>query len=259
MLAFDDGADILTFEIERGLTSTIVSVAGADFAPVFSPDAKTIAFGSSRIPATNAGAVNIAAGHLYTKTLGAVGDGELLFRSDSGKRPTDWSRDGGYVAYTSDNDVWALPMPQSPVRQPVRVTNTPFAESDAVFSPDTQWIAYQSNDSSVGQDVYVQSFPEPTRRYTVSVGGGSTPRWKPDGSELFYVSPDSHLMVVSITRGDGGLTIGRPVRLFQSRAFQGNTAYDVTADGRFLVSVPLSTPRPNSIGVVINWPATIKP
>lgn len=258
MLAFDDGADILTFEIERGLTSTVVSVAGADFAPVFSPDGSAIAFASSRVPATNAGAVNISAGHLYTKTLGAVGDGEILFRSDSGKRTTDWSRDGHYVAYTADNDVWALPMPQSPVQQPVRVTNTPFAESDAVFSPDTQWIAYQSN-SSAGQDVYVQSFPEPTQRQTVSVGGGSTPRWKHDGSELFYVSPDAQLMAVSITRSTGGLVIGRPVRLFQSRGFQGTPAYDVTADGRFLVSVPLSAPQSNALAVIVNWTDTVKP
>jgi Tol biopolymer transport system component len=258
MVAFDDGADILTREIERGLTSKVISTGGADFAPVFSPDGNAIAFASSRVPATNAGANNIIAGHLYTKTLGAAGDGEMLFQSNGGKRTTDWSRDGRYVAYTLDNDVWALPMPPSPDAKPVQVTKTPFAESAAVFSPDGQWIAYQANDSLTGQDVYVQSFPAGTRRQ-VSVRGGSTPRWKHDGSELFYVSRDSQLMSVSITRNASGLAISKPVQLFQLSALQRNADYDVTADDRFLVAVPLSAPRDDAIEVVVNWAATLRP
>jgi hypothetical protein len=63
----------------------------------------------------------------------------------------------------------------------------------------------------------------------------------------------------SITRSAGGLTIGRPVALFQSRALQGNPNYDVTKGDRFLVSVPLSAPQANSIAVIVNWTATMKP
>ncbi len=266
LVAFDQagaggqGTDILTLDIERdGQINKVVSLPGADFAPVFSPDGNRIAFGSSRVPATNAGTFNASAGHLYTKALGALGDGELLYSHDRGKTPTDWSRDGRYLAYIMDDDVWALPMPQSPGAQPVRVTNTPYAESQSVFSPDGGWIAYQSAEATAGQDVYVQSFPDGARRILVSVNGGSTPRWKRDGSELFYVSRDSQLMSVPITRSAGGLKFGTPVRLFQSRAFQGNPNYDVTGDDRFLVSVPMSAPQDNSIAVIVNWPATIKP
>jgi len=265
LVAFDrggaagQGTDILTLDIDRGgLISKVVSLAGADFSPVLSPEGDRIVFGSSREPATNAGAFNPSAGHLYTKTLATIGDGEILLRRGGGKTTTDWSRDGRYVAYTMDNDVWALPMTQSTGAEPVQVTNTPFAESAAVFSPIDRWIAYQSSDSTAGQDVYVQAFPNGIRRQ-VSVGGGSTPRWRHDGSELFYVSPDLELMAVPITRNGGGLTIGKPVRLFQSRAFQGNPGYDVTADDRFLVAVPLSAPQDNSVAVIVNWPATLKP
>ena len=258
LAAFDDGADILTVDVERGLTSKVVSAPGADFAPVFSPDASAIAFGSSRVPATNAAAFNITAGHLYTKTLGAPGDGEILFRSDGGKRTTDWSRDGRFIAFTLRNDVWTLPTPPSPEVQPVRVTDTPFAEGEAVFAPNGKWIAYQSNDSAAGQDVYVQAFPQGVRRSAVSVGGGTAPRWNRDGSELFYVSPDSQLMSVSVSRNGEALSIGRPVPLFQSRALRRTPEYDVTADGRFLVAVPLTEPQDNAIVVIVNFTATIK-
>jgi Tol biopolymer transport system component len=259
MIAFDDGADILALDIDRGLTSKVISRAGADFAPVFSPDGNTIAFASSREPATNAGIENTSAGHLYTKNLGSIGDGEIIFRSDRGKQPTDWSRDGRYLAYTSRNDVWALTMPPSADTQPIQVTNTSFAESEGVFSPDGRWLAYQSNDSPAGQDVYVQPFPGLGRRYTISVGGGSMPRWNNDGSEVFYVSPDFQLMSVSIVRTGTGLTIGRPVPLFGSRAFRDGAEYQVSADGRFLLSVPRSDQPDISIAVIVNWTATMKP
>ena len=257
-IVFDDGADILSFNVDRGLTGKIVSVRGADFAPVLSPDGNTVAFASSREPATNAGAGNITAGHLYTKGISGVGGGEILFRSDSGKRTTDWSRDGRYLAYTSRNDVWALPMPPSAGVQPVQVTKTSFAESEGVFSPDGKWIAYQSNDSTTGQDVYVQSFPDGTRSYVISVGGGSTPRWNDDGSELFYVSSDFQLMSVPIARARAELKIGRPAPLFRMRAFQGETDFQVTRDGRFLLNVPLTGQSSGSIGVIVNWTSTIK-
>lgn len=257
MVAFDTEADVLTIDVERGLVSTLVSLAGADFAPVFSPDGNTIAFASSRDPATSAGAFNISAGQLYTKAVAGIGNGELLFRSNQGKRTSDWSRDGRYLAYAASDDVWALPLPLASGTQPIQVTRTPFAESNGVFSPDGRWIAYQSTDSATGQDIYVQSFPDGSRRYAASVGGGSIPRWNNDGTELFYVSPDLQLMSVRITRSSSGLTIGRPVSLFTSRAFQRAPDYDVSGDGRFLLNIPNRDQQDISVAVIINWAATL--
>jgi Tol biopolymer transport system component len=259
LVAFDTNDDVLTLDIDRGLVSKTVSLAGADFAPVFSPDGNTIAFASSREPATNAGATNTSAGHLYTKAVAGVGDGAILFRSNRGKQPMDWSRDGRYLAYTSGNDIWALALPLAPNAEPIQITNTPFAESSAVFSPDGRWIAYQSTDSAAGRDVYVQSFPDGGRRYAVSVGGGSTPRWSNSGAELFYVSPDLQMMSVSFTHSDSRPTIGRPVPLFASRAFQREPDYDVAADGRFLLNIPSRDQQGMTVAVIVNWAATLNP
>jgi eukaryotic-like serine/threonine-protein kinase len=255
-VAFDRGLDILLLDIERGLTSNFVTRAGADFAAVFSADGSTIAFASSREPATNAGAANPNAGNLYVRAVGAVEEERVLLRTNAGKTPTDWSRDG-YLAYTSRNDVWALPA-VSGSAQPLQVTNTPFVESGGRFSPDGRWIAYQSNDSATGQDVYIQSFPDGRRRYPVSAGGGAVPRWSKDGKELFYVAPDLTLMAVTLKPVGSDLEFGKPVRLFQSRAFQGNREYDVSTDGRFLLNDPFNERTDTSIAVIVNWAAGLK-
>ena len=127
-----------------------------------------------------------------------------------------------------------------------------------MFSPDGHWIAYQSNDSAAAQDVYVQSFPDGKKKYPGSVGGGSTPRWSSDGDELFYVSPNGRLMSVSIGRSGDGLEIGKPVELFESRAFQREPDYDVAGKDRFLLKVPLGEADEGSVAVIANWATTMK-
>ena len=51
---------------------------------------------------------------------------------------------------------------------------------------------------------------------------------------------DLAMMVGACSNGVGTeIEIGNPIRLFQSRAFQGNRGYDVATDGRFLLNVPV--------------------
>jgi Tol biopolymer transport system component len=255
--AFDRELDILLFDIERNATSSFVTRPGADVAPVFSADSNRIAFASGREPARNAGANNPGAGNLFERAVGTADD-NLLRKDDAGKTPLDWSRDG-HLLYTSLNDLWALPPPSAGgAKDPVRITKTPFIENSARFSPDGRWIAYHSNDSAAGQDVYVQSFPDGGRRRTVSVNGGTVPRWSRDGKELFYVAPDSAMMAVSISAAGPDLQIGKPVRLFQSRALQGNVNYDVARDRRFLLNVPVEDYPGNSLAVLVNWTSRLK-
>jgi serine/threonine protein kinase/Tol biopolymer transport system component len=256
VVAFTRALEILLFDLQRDLITRFVTHPAADFAPVFSPDGRTIAFASSREPATNAASTNINAGHLYVRSLGVVEEETVVFKSDSGKTPTDWSRDG-YLAYTSENDIWALRLPVADGATPLQVTDTTFLESGARFSPDGRWIAYQSTDSATGLDVYIRSFPDGRRRYPVSAGGGSLPRWGADGRVLFYVGPDRTLMSVNVTRAGDELDVGRPVRLFQSPAFHANGEYEVASDGRFLLNVPLDDPTDTHIAVVLNWAAGI--
>ena len=108
-----------------------------------------------------------------------------LWTSDVPVYPSDWSRDGQYLAYTesrtdTSNDIWLLPMTGE--RKPMPLLRSPFTEFHAQFSPDGRWLAFTSNESG-RDDVYVQSLFDAGTRRLVSSGGGGYPRWGPDGRE----------------------------------------------------------------------------
>ena len=136
----------------------------------------------------------------------------MLFKTDAGKTPTDWSP-SGYLAYTSRNDVWALSLPLSGNSEPLQVTNTSFHESDARISPNGRWIAYQSNESaSEGQQTCTSSLSRSRdsdsrcpREAASSRAGART-----DGALL--PPPDLTLMSVSIESVDARLRLCPPVR-----------------------------------------------
>ena len=88
------------------------------------------------------------------------------------------------------------------------------------------------------------------------------PRWRRDGSELFYLAPNQTLMVVPVTSKSGYFEHGRATPLFRTRLQTSGSQigglgafYDVTPDGkRFLINGPPADPGP-PITVVLNWTA----
>jgi eukaryotic-like serine/threonine-protein kinase len=164
--------------------------------------------------------------------------------------PQDWSGDGRHILYAvqtpTDLNLRALPL--SGERTPFDVARTTFAEINARFSPDSRWVAYQSNET--GQfEIYAQPFPSPGPKVQVSVGNGTMPRWRRDGSELFYLAPDKRLMAVSIRQVGSRLETGPPRALFTLSTTSG---YEPSPDGqRFLVTAVVSEASP--ITVILNW------
>src|SRR5262249_21673206 len=116
-------------------------------------------------------------------------------------------------------------------------------------------VAYTSNETGKFQ-VYVETFPRSDRRWTVSTNGGYEPRWRADGSEIYYLSEDRKLMAVPVSSGP---SFGVPKPVFQTRVVPGVTAnrthYVASRDGRrFLVNQGVDA-APNPITVVLNWTA----
>src|SRR5262249_25279903 len=70
--------------------------------------------------------------------------------------------------------------------------STKSSESNGQISPDGKWVAYQSNESG-DWEIYVTTFPTAAGKWQVSRGGGTQPRWRADGKELFYIGPKSML------------------------------------------------------------------
>jgi hypothetical protein len=117
-------------------------------------------------------------------------------------------------------------------------------------------VAYTSNESGLSE-IYVVPFPpSPTGgRWLVSKGGGVMPRWRRDGKELFYISPDSQMMAVDVTTAPE-FHSGNPQPLFQTDIIDtgirtGPMSWDIAPDGRFLIITETSTDA--SITVVLNW------
>jgi hypothetical protein len=118
--------------------------------------------------------------------------------------------------------------------------NSKANETDGQISPDGKWVAYASDESGAWE-IYVSSFPGAAGKWQVSRGGGSEPRWRGDGKEIFYIAPSGMLMAVPVN-GETTFATGQPMPLFQihGRAPISSTdifSYDVAKDGkRFLVN-----------------------
>src|ERR1700688_1000555 len=100
--------------------------------------------------------------------------------------------------------------------KPMPYLVTPFNESQAQFSPDGRWVVYTSNETGT-KEVYVRPFPMSSAgKCPVSNGGGSQPRWRRDGKELFYFAPDSTLMAVDVSAAGSDLKLGDAKSLFRA-------------------------------------------
>src|SRR5260370_42458177 len=119
-------------------------------------------------------------------------------------------------------------------------------------------MAFVSMESGRPQ-IYVQPIPAVGAKHQISLAGGSSPNWRRDGKELYYVSPDGKLMAVPFKTGKS-FEAGTPEALFSHAAPR---SFGVTKDGqRFLMIAPVvatdSTPSVPPIRVVLNWQAALK-
>jgi Tol biopolymer transport system component len=186
----------------------------------------------------------------------------LLESPNNNKYPQSWSNDGRYLIYgeadsLTGRDLFALQMTGHD-KQRIIVAQTPFDELNGQLSPDGHWIAYETNETG-RFEIVVQPFPQPTGKWQVSTAGGTQPRWRADGKELFYVSADAKLMAASIATVNGTVIPGAPIALFPVRLPAGLGAnkpqYAVSRDGRFLINESLESSSPTPITVILNWRA----
>jgi dipeptidyl aminopeptidase/acylaminoacyl peptidase len=173
---------------------------------------------------------------------------------------TDWSRDGRFLAFTRSGpdipSIWILPIAGG--SKPFRFRDVPATLANAHFSPDGHWIAFTSDESGKQKEVYVAPFPGPGPPHQVSIGGGTQPAWRADGSELFFFAPDGSMMSAAV-RKLARLEIDVPQKLFQVQVNltigHGNE-YGVSKDGqKFFVAVHDPTP-PITVTVNPAWAAT---
>jgi len=88
----------------------------------------------------------------------------------------------------------------------------------------------------------------------VSSDGGSAPRWRRDGKELYFVSSDSRLMAVTLEISPGSVEPAAPVALLQTRlAGVPKHQYSVATDGRFLINEVVDDSASSLLTLILNW------
>ena len=238
-------ADIWLTESGTGVPQPLTSEAANKFYPIWSPKGDRIVFVWDPKGVLE----------LYEKPIDGVGNGTLLWSSPEHKWTMDWSADGGFVLFRSDSqktgrDLWAIPYPPpSGETKPLEVAHQSFDEDNGRFSPDGRWVAYQSNETG-RYEIVVQPFPgSGSGKKRITTDGGTVPQWRGDGRELFYLSPDNHVMAVSITMNGSTVEAGKPAPLF---LMPPQSEFAVSADGqRFLVNKIVKDAPP--ITILLNW------
>jgi Tol biopolymer transport system component len=241
--------DVWIYQSAGGIPTRFTSHPAIDSQPIWSPDGSRIVFMSLRKSHPD----------LYLKSSNGVGEDDPILVDERTKYPTDWSSDGRFLLIRSIDEksnfqLWYMTM--SGERKPTLYLKNSFGFSHAQFSPDGHWVAYASNESGKWE-IYVSAFPDPGGNWKISSAGGSEPRWRRDGKELFYLAPDGKLMAVSVKEGPP-FEAGAAAALFQTHRRERISAtdlfsYDVSADGqRFLVNTDVGEVTSSPLNLVLN-------
>jgi eukaryotic-like serine/threonine-protein kinase len=246
--------DIWVLDAISGRPARLTTDKGDDSDALWSPDGRWVVFSSGR---------DGGGRELYRRLATGAGADEKLFQTPRTKYPGSWSRDGKFILFTSREegtgwDIWLFPLEGGKL---VPIVSTAAVEIEPQLSPDGRWLAYTSDESG-RLEVYVRPFRAPGAAWLISTGGGSDPRWRSDGAELYYLSPDRALMAVGIGAGAGFKAEG-PSPLFQARmsgplGLGVRFNYAVGAAGRrFLITADAPDTVPSAIEIVMNWHADV--
>ncbi len=213
-------------DLNRGTRLRVTNCVGARIG-VWTPDGRRLVYGCA-----GEGGYD-----LFIRNADGTGRDELLVRTPRSDVASDVSPDGKTLLVSSGSrdsgsDVLVAPLDGSAAPRPLFAT--PADERQAVFSPDGKLIAYASDESG-RPEVYVQAVDAAGDRVQVSVEGGSEPRWRRDGRELFLMLPTRKIAAVEIRRDGQRIEAGTPQPLFDVTV-EDFPAYDVSADGQTFVA-----------------------
>ena len=259
-----DGGDIWIFEPSHGPMSRLTfEPARENSSPVWSRDGTHLVYS----------AVQNGRWHIYQKPATGNSNEEQLVETDLNTAPMSWSPDGKRVLLrVVDNNTQGDQSLFSFDDKKI----TPFIKAPdndlwGQISPDGNWVAYASNQTG-RYEIYVRSFPAGTAQYQISADGGTFPRWRQDGKELFFltVGGRSRMASVKINASGSNFKFERPVELFDTGyvnfSHSGGTflPWAVSPDGQqFLIPRPEHPESANGsavtpITVIVNWAVTVK-
>lgn len=228
-----NNVDVWLESTSGGTNSRFTFNPEEEVAAVWSRDMKTIAYRSN---------LSSGVGLLLKAATGLESEQQILQAPGTDDYITNsWPPDDLKVLVTHTSSSGAhLELVSLADRKSTQIVLGKGSETNGQISPDGKWLAYASDESG-NWEIYVSTFPGGAGKWQVSRGGGTEPRWRGDGKEIFYLGPKGMMTAVPVST-DGAFSTGTPAPLFQfhGRAAISSTdvfSYDVTKDGkRFLVN-----------------------
>ncbi|HET9401595.1 MAG TPA: S41 family peptidase [Candidatus Acidoferrales bacterium] len=195
-IAFISGGDIWTVPTSGGEARLLISNPAIETRPLYSPDGKMLAFGSTRT----------GNGDVYVLVF-ATGELRRMTFDDGAETPTGWSHDGKWIYFQTTghnisgmNDIYRVSVEGG---TPMPVAADRYAnEFFAAPAPDGKTIAITARGTSSSQwwrlghshlddaeiDLVHETTP-PTYEPLTDAGAKELwPMWSPDGRNIFYVS-----------------------------------------------------------------------
>ena len=233
--------DAWVFDLEQGTLSRVTFDGDYQF-PEWSPDGRRIL-----LTRLTTGIYEVPAGGGAVERLM---DNPRAFEA----LPTHDGRTIVYRHGSVPGDVYYVH--RDSLDQPRPFLDSRFDERASAISPDDRWLAYVSNETG-REEIYVRPFPDARGKWQVSVAGGSEPRWRRDGRELFYRNGDT-LFAIPVRPG-AEFAVGQRVALFTG-AYGSNSrhaSYDVHPDGRRFIFVTGEAPTSADVILVQNLLAAV--
>ena len=250
---------VWTYDATRDALTRLTSDAGVDRTPVWTPDGRRLSYSASR---------GGTAPNLYWQRADGGGEPTRLTTSANQQIPGSWHPSGRFLAFQETRpqtgaDLLILPVEGDEASgwtpgTPTVFLSGPFNEQQPRFSPDGRWLAYESNDSGGGFEIYVRSFRGAGGKFPISTGGGTNAVWSRARRELLYRAPDGRIMVVPYTAAGEGFQAEKP-RVWSQAPVQlrrsVGASFDLHPDGERVAMAPSTeaTAGPTHVTLIFNF------
>ncbi|HSC26061.1 MAG TPA: protein kinase [Vicinamibacterales bacterium] len=248
--------NIWIFDLATGLPAPLTTGPGNDAAPVWSPDGAWIVF--QRQEAAG------GAADLFIRSTADPSAERVLLGGDAAKTPTDWSRDGRYLIYTSrDEGILALPMRDgAPDGDPEVVVSWPEGVGAGHVDPSGRWMAFRRLLDGRPQ-LAVTAFPSGGPVHPLSADLWQWPVWSADGRQIYAQDGAFRLLALPVAiSGDGVRPVGPAALIAEPDPPrpkpQRNYYTGPGPDGRFLLPALPTGDEMRTFTLLVNWQSRLR-